>query len=157
MLDGMTTGSVHRIATELGTLELWLPEGAQLADDPGVSTGHQLWWSPDPDVATFTVSHGPANGRSAADLLTLEEGAAVEVGRDDEVVATVTLATPRHVTEDAGGHRTSVPERVVRERLRFRFWSDGDSAVRAGYRLTDGAPAELRAALDRAVDEARLR
>jgi hypothetical protein len=153
----MPTGSAHRIDTELGTLELWLPEGAELADDPGVSTGRQLWWSPDPQLASFTVSHGPARGRAAADLLALEEGATVELDRDDEVVATIAHTEPRHLAEDPGGQRVSVPERTLRERLRFRFWDDGENGVRVGYRLTDGAPDELRAALDRAVDEARLR
>jgi hypothetical protein len=73
------------------------------------------------------------------------------------VVATVAHTEPRHLAEDPGGQRVSVPERTVRERLRFRFWDDGENGVRVGYRLTDGAPDELRTALDRAVDEARLR
>jgi hypothetical protein len=157
MLASMPSGTAHRIATELGTLELSLPAGAELADDPGVASGRQLWWSPDPDVATFTVSHGPAAGRTAADLIALEEGAAVELHRDDEVVATVTTEEARHLTLGEDGTRTSVPERVTRERVRFRFWRDGEDAVRVGYRLAEGAPEDLRTALDRAVDEARLR
>jgi hypothetical protein len=152
----MPTGSAHRIDTALGTLELWLPDGARLADDPGVATGRQLWWSPDPRLASFTVSHGPVRGRAAADLLALEEGASVELDRHDQVIATVAHTEPRHLSEDADGQRVSVPERVLRERLRFRFWDDGENGVRVGYRLTDSAPRELRAVLDRTVDEAHL-
>jgi hypothetical protein len=45
---------------------------------------------------------------------------------------------------------------VRREQLRFRFWEDGDEALRVGYRIDESAPAALRAAFDRLTDSARL-
>ena len=58
--------------------------------------------------------------------------------------------------EDPPGHLTGSGERTRRERVRFRFWESGGEAVRAGYRVDESAPAELRAAFDRVTDSVRL-
>ena len=144
--------------TALGTLELLLPEGAELVPDPGVADGEMLAWAPQPELGAFSISHGPAAGRRAEDLLALEQGFADEVevedDEDDELrLRVVTLGSRDLVEERARGH---VEEPTRHERLRFRFWEAGGDAVRAGYRLDEAAPEELRAAFERMADSLRL-
>jgi hypothetical protein len=151
-----------RIASALGTLELALPEGERLVADAGVADGEMLVWAPAPELGGFSVSHGPAAGRRAEDLLALERGFAdaVEVdeqtGGERELCLRVETHEGRDLVEDEAGIRSALPERVRRERLRFRFWEEGDAALRVGYRLDESAPGELRAAFDRLTDSARL-
>jgi hypothetical protein len=148
-----------RVPTELGTIELTLPEGGELVSDPGVADGVMLVWAPAPELGGFSVSHGPAAGRRAEDLLALERGFAdaVDVEADDgELRLRVETRGTRDIVEDPPGHRTGSEERTRRERLRFRFWESGGDAVLAGYRLDESAPDELRAAFDRVTDSVRL-
>lgn len=149
-----------RVPTALGTLELLLPEGAELAPDPGAADGEMLAWAPAPELGGFSVSHGPAAGRRAEDLLALERGFAdgVEVERDDddELLLCVVTAGSRDLVEDPSGTLTGTEETPRRERVRFRFWESGDEAVRAGYRLDEAAPGELRDTFERITDSLRL-
>ena len=175
-----------RVETVLGTLELLLPEGAELVPDPGVADGEMLAWAPRPELGAFSVSHGPAAGRRAGDLLALEQGFGDEVEVEDDEdgelrlrVVTIffrdgaghplTLSGHKLVKDDAGfdvwRDTTTLFTRVLRgyvdeptryERLHFRFWESGDDAVRAGYRLDETAPEELPAAFERATGSLRL-
>lgn len=149
------------VQSPLGAITLRLPAGAELVPDPGVSEGTQLWWD------GFTLSFGAAGGRSADTLLALERSLATVVAVDTdgtldagdgtavrELRLGVETRVPRHWTSDeTGRHERS--ERVERERLRFRFWSAGDRAVRAGYRVPDGDVARL-AVLDGVLDSVRV-
>jgi hypothetical protein len=149
-----------RVPTQLGTIELALPEGGELVSDPGVADGVMLVWAPAPQLGGFSVSHGPAAGRRAEDLLAMERGYAdaVDVEGDEggELRLRVETRGTRDIVEDRPGHRTGSDERTRRERVRFRFWESGGEAVRAGYRLDESAPDELRAAFDRVTDSVRL-
>jgi len=149
-----------RVRTALGTLELLLPEGAELTPDPGVADGEMVAWAPEPELGGFSISHGPAAGRRAEDLLALERGFAdgVEVERDDDEELRLRVVTEgsRDLVEDASGTLTGTEETPRRERVRFRFWESGDDAVRAGYRLDEAAPGELRATFERITDSLRL-
>jgi hypothetical protein len=119
-----------------------------------------LVWAPAPELGSFSVSHGPAAGRRAEDLLSLERGFAdaVDVEADDgeELRLRIETRGTRDIVEDPSGGRTGSSERTRRERVRFRFWESGDDAVRAGYRLDESAPTDLHAAFDRVTDSARL-
>lgn len=148
-----------RVPTELGTIELRLPEGASLAADPGVADGVMLVWAPAPELGGFSLSHGPAEGRRAEDLLALERAYAdsVDVEEDDgELRLRVETLGTRDTVEDPPGRLTGSSERTRRERVRFRFWESGGEAIRAGYRLDESAPDELHAAFDRVTDSVRL-
>jgi hypothetical protein len=159
-MDGAPPTHAVRVPTPLGTIELRLPEGGALAPDPGVADGEMLVWAPAPEFGGFSVSHGPAAGRRAEDLLALERGFAdaVDVERDDgdELRLRVETRGSRDIVEDPSGRRTGSAERTRRERVRFRFWESRGEAVRAGYRLDESAPDELRAAFDRVTDSVRL-
>ena len=148
-----------RIASALGTLELALPEGARLVPDSGVADGAMLVWAPQPELGGFSVSHGPALGRRAEDLLALERGLADAVettGDEQELRLLVETREGRDLVVDEAGRRSALADGVRREQLRFRFWEDGDEALRVGYRIDESAPAGLRAAFDRLTDSARL-
>ena len=151
-----------RVPSALGTLELALPEGERLVPDTGVPDGEMLVWAPAPELGGFSVSHGPAAGRRAEDLLALERGFADAVEVDEqssgerELCLRVETHEGRDLIEDEAGNRSALPERVRQERLRFRFWEDGDEALRVGYRIDESAPGDLRAAFDRLTDSARL-
>jgi hypothetical protein len=159
-MDGHPPTRPARVPTALGTIELRLPDGAALAPDPGVADGAMLVWAPAPELGGFSLSHGPAAGRRAEDLLALERGFAdavdVEGDDGDELRLRVETRATRDIVEDPPGRRTSVPEQTRTERVRFRFWESGGEAVRAGYRLDESAPEELRAAFDRVTDSVRL-
>ena len=159
-MDGAPPTRPVRVPTPLGTIELRLPEGAALAPDPGVADGEMLVWAPAPELGGFSVSHGPAAGRRAEDLLALERGYAdgvdVEGDDGDELVLRVETRGARDIVEDPPGHRAASAERTRRERVRFRFWESGGDAVRAGYRLDESAPDELRSAFDGVTDSVRL-
>lgn len=149
-----------RVSTSLGTIELRLPEGAALAPDPGVADGAMLVWTPAPELGAFSVSHGPAAGRRAEDLLGLERGFADEVHVEDEDDGELRLRVQtrgsRDLVQGPDGLRTGSSEETRRERVRFRFWESGGDAVRAGYRLDESAPDDLRDAFDQATDSVRL-
>jgi hypothetical protein len=149
-----------RVPTPLGTIELQLPEGGALAPDPGVADGAMLVWAPAPELGGFSVSHGPAAGRRAEDLLALERGFADAVhieGQDGgELRLRVETRGTRDIVQGADGLRTGSSEETRRERVRFRFWESGGEAVRAGYRLDESAPDDLRDAFDRVTDSVRL-
>jgi hypothetical protein len=155
-MDGATP---TRVRTALGTIELLLPEGVALEPDPGVADGELLSWAPAPELGAFSISHGPAAGRRADDLLALERGFAdaVEVERDDdELRLRVATRGTRDVVEDPPGTRTGSDERTRHERVRFRFWESDGEAVRAGYRLDETAPDELHATFEAMTDSVRL-
>ena len=153
-----------RLATVLGTIVLELPAGARLAADPGVSDGQMLAWTPAPELANFSVSHGPAGGRGAADLLALERSLATEVtveaderdGDARELRLLVVTHVPGATVVTAAGDRSATAEGVRREHLRFRFWERGEQVLRAGYRLDDAADPALRTAFERMTDSLRL-
>ena len=149
-----------RVRTALGTLELLLPEGAALEPDPGVADGELLAWAPQPELGAFSISHGPAEGRRPEDLLTLERGFAdevdVEEGAEGELRLLVVTLGSRDIVDDGAGGRAHRDQPARRERVRFRFWQAGEEALRAGYRLDETAPEELRAAFDRMADSLRL-
>ena len=144
-----------RVKTVLGTLDLLLPDGAELVPDPGVPDGEMLAWAPSPELGAFSVSHGPVAGRGAEDLLALERGFAdaVEIERDDDELV---LRVVTHGARDLVEGRGRVDEPTRRERVRFRFWESGGEAVRAGYRLDETAPGDLRATFERMADSLRL-
>ena len=149
-----------RVRTALGTLELLLPEGAALEPDPGVTDGELLAWAPQPELGAFSISHGPAEGRRPDDLVALERGFADEVevedGAEGELRLRVATLGSRDIVDDGAGGRMRTDEPPRRERVRFRFWQAGGEALRAGYRLDETAPEELRAAFDRMADSLRL-
>jgi len=149
-----------RVQTALGTLELLLPEGAALEPDPGVADGELLAWAPQPELGAFSISHGPAEGRRPEDLLTLERGFAdevdVEEGAEGELRLRVLTLGSDDLVDDGEGGRAHRDQPARRERVRFRFWQAGEKALRAGYRLDETAPEELRAAFDRIADSLRL-
>jgi hypothetical protein len=157
-----------RLPSALGTIDVWLPEEKELEEDPGAPNGTTLVWAPEPELGGFSLSYGPAAGRSADDLLALERGFAdaVEVESDEETltgghrVRELRLLVETHqgraMIEDRPGHVTHAPERTRREQVRFRFWSEGGNAMRAGYRLDEAAPSELRETLDRITASVRL-
>ena len=158
-MDGVAHTRPVRVPTALGTIALTLPEGAELVPDPAVADGALLMWAPDPALGGFSVSHGPAAGRRADDLLALERGFAqvVDVQDDgDEIRLTVETPGSRDLVEGPDGRLTGSSEETRRERLRFRFWESGGNAVQAGYRLDERAPAALADAFDRATDSVRL-
>ena len=144
------------VETVLGRLELLLPDGAELVPDPGVADGEMLAWAPQPELGAFSVSHGPAAGRRAEDLLALERGFADEVDVENGGDGELRLRVVTHGSRDLVEGRGYVDEPPRRERLRFRFWEDDGEAVRAGYRLDESAPEELRAAFERMADSLRL-
>ncbi|WP_217914479.1 hypothetical protein [Miltoncostaea marina] len=149
-----------RVPTALGTIALELPQGAELVPDPGAADGALLMWAPDPSLGGFSLSHGAAAGRRADDLLALERGFArtVDVAGegDDELRLIVETPGSRDLVEGLDGRLTGSSQEPRRERVRFRFWEQGDQAVRVGYRLDERAPAALGDAFDRATDSARL-
>jgi hypothetical protein len=149
-----------RVQTALGTLALLLPEGAALEPDPGVADGELLAWAPQPELGAFSISHGPAEGRRPEDLLTLERGFAdevdVEEGAEGELRLRVLTLGSDDLVDDGEGGRAHRDQPARRERVRFRFWQAGEKALRAGYRLDETAPEELRAAFDRIADSLRL-
>jgi hypothetical protein len=156
-MDG--TRSV-RVPTSLGTIELQLPEGGALVPDPGVADGEMLVWAPVPELGGFSLSHGPAAGRRAEDLLALERGFADAVDVEGEDGGELRLRVETRGTRDlvlgADGLLTGSSEETRRERVRFRFWESDGQAVRAGYRLDESAPDDLRDAFDRVTDSVRL-
>jgi hypothetical protein len=149
-----------RVLTALGTLALLLPEDAALAPDPGVADGELLAWAPAPELGAFSVSHGPAEGRRAEDLLALERGFAdevdVEADEGGELRLLVRTRGARDLHDDGAGGRIAVDRPARCERVRFRFWTSGGEAVRAGYRLDETAPKELRAVFEQIADSLRL-
>ncbi len=158
----------QRIPTVLGPLEVALPAGAALRNDPGAAEGSVRYWTPPAGGAVLTVSAGEAEQRTAASLLALEgslDNTTVTVLRDEAGAATGEhhlefLARPtaaRTFTADGAGHgHAHAGDREPASRARFRFWQHGGSAVRLGYRLDDSAAADWRAVLDRILDSARL-
>ena len=145
-----------RVETVLGRLELLMPDGAELAPDPGVADGEMLAWAPQPELGAFSVSHGPVAGRRAEDLLALEQGFGDEVEVEDDEEGELRLRVVTLGSRDLVEGRGHVEEPTRHERLRFRFWEDDGEAVRAGYRLDESAPEELRAAFERMADSLRL-
>ena len=144
-MDGASPTRAARVQTALGTIELLLPEGVALEPDPGVADGELLAWAPAPELGGFSISHGPAAGRRAGDLLALERGFAdaVEVEDDDgdELRLRVETRGERDVVEDPPGTRTDPEEPTRRERVRFRFWESGGAATRASRGSTRSWPA----------------
>jgi hypothetical protein len=163
MTQAAEGGEIHEVSTPVGAVTLWLPDGAELVPDPAVPDGCALWWG------SFSLSYGPATGRRADDLLALEQGASrVEVERDEtveleglamrELCLRVEHERERHwvaAGEEPSGRR-EVPEQRELERLRFRFWDAGSSALRAGYRLSTGGSEQGRSTLDRVLDSVEL-
>jgi hypothetical protein len=159
-MDGAPPTRPVRLATPLGTVELSLPDAAELASDPGVPDGEMLVWAPTPQLGAFSVSHGPAAGRRAEDLLALERAFGdrldIDAEERDELRLCVETHSTRDIVVDAQGHRTDRPESTRRERVRFRFWESDGEAVRAGYRLDESAPDDLKDTFDRITDSVRL-
>ena len=144
------------VETVLGRLELLLPDGAELVPDPGVADGEMLAWAPQPELGAFSVSHGPAEGRRAGDLLALEQGFGDEVEVEDDEDGELRLRVVTLGSRDLVEGRGHVEEPTRYEHLHFRFWESGGDAVRAGYRLDETAPDELRAAFERITGSVRL-
>jgi hypothetical protein len=149
-----------RVRTALGTLDLLLPEGAALEPDPGVADGELLAWAPRPELGAFSISHGPAAGRRPDDLLALERGFAdavdVQEAAEGELRLRVVTLGSRDIADAGSGRRMRTDEPPRREQLRFRFWQAGGEALRAGYRLDETAPEELRVSFERMADSLRL-
>jgi hypothetical protein len=159
-MGGAAPTRAVRVPTPLGTVELRLPEGGALEPDPGVADGAMLVWAPAPGLGGFSISHGPAAGRRPEDLLALERGLADAVDVEEDGPEELRLRVETRGTRDAvqgpDGLRTGSSEMARRERVRFRFWESGGEAVRAGYRIDESAPGELREAFDRVTDSVRL-
>ena len=150
-----------RVRTALGTLELLLPEGAALEPDPGVADGELLAWAPQPELGAFSISHGPAAGRRPEDLLALERGFADEVDVEEAAegelrLRVVTLRLPRHRRRRRGRAARTATSRRDASGCGSASGRRASEALRAGYRLDETAPEELRAAFDRMADSLRL-
>jgi hypothetical protein len=158
-MDGDPATRPCSVRTALGELALRLPPAAELVPDPGVADGEMLVWAPEPELGAFSVSHGPAAGRTAADLIALERAFsdAVDVGgADADLRLRVTTRGTRDIVAGPDGARTGSDETTRHERVRFRFWEADGAAVRAGYRIDETAPAELAAAFEAITDSAHL-
>lgn len=163
-------GTRRRLATGVGTVEVWLPRGIELTADPTAPAGESyVYWSPDPPVGTFSVARLPSPGRDVDDPLALDRelGGAVAVERDETSARDgrparrlryrVERTRPAEMVESAGdGGLRHVPEHRVAELVDFLIWTSGTETLRVGYRIEEDAPAALRATFAQMLDRARV-
>jgi hypothetical protein len=152
-----------------GLFEVYLPPGAALnrgpASEPG---GSYLYWSPPAGGGTFSIARAPAPGKTPEELLDLESRLGTDVNIElDETIDwggqparrlryRVVEMRPRETIEDpVTGLRHHLPERRSEEVVDFLFWT-GTEALRAGYRLSVDAPADVAAVFVRMRESFRI-
>lgn len=157
------------VATD-GMFELWLPPDAELSEDETAPPGETyLYWSPQPNLGTFSVFCQPAPGDSPEDLLALERDLSTEitvevnerVSRESGPVHRLRYRTaetaPRETVRDpVTGSISHLPARRVVQIAEYLFWHGKSSTVSAGYRVDADAPTDLIATFARMLERFRL-
>ena len=146
-----------------GAIRVQLPPGQGLQQRDQVAR-----WSPDIAWGAFTVVSGAPEDGGADELLAAERAGAerFELERDEETVRgglpvrhvryISRRRTPRVVLAggDQGPHHTGGED--VTSHSEFLFVEDTERLVRVGYSVLAGAPADVRAALQTALDGVRV-